>query len=62
MEIQLRTVGMDLWASLEHKLRYKTDVDQAKVAKYGDELKGYAVELNQIETHMQAIFDHLQTE
>lgn len=62
VEIQLRTVGMDLWASLEHKLRYKTDVDQAKVAKYGDELKGYAIELNQIETHMQAIFDHLQTE
>lgn len=25
VEIQLRTVAMDFWASLEHKIRYKTD-------------------------------------
>lgn len=60
VEIQLRTVGMDMWASLEHKLRYKTDVDQQKVEKYGDQLKGYSTELNQIETNMQAIFNDLQ--
>ncbi|MCH5461863.1 GTP pyrophosphokinase family protein [Lactobacillus sp. LC28-10] len=60
VEIQLRTVGMDMWASLEHKLRYKTNVDQQKVEKYGDQLKGYSAELNQIETNMQAIFNDLQ--
>ncbi|MDD6655589.1 MAG: hypothetical protein PUE59_11250 [Treponema sp.] len=24
VEIQLRTIAMDFWASLEHELRYKT--------------------------------------
>ncbi len=27
VEIQLRTIAMDSWASLEHQLRYKKDVD-----------------------------------
>lgn len=25
VEVQLRTIAMDFWASLEHKLKYKTD-------------------------------------
>jgi putative GTP pyrophosphokinase len=53
-------VGMDMWASLEHKLRYKTDVDPDKVVKYGDQLRGYAKELNGIETNLQTIFEKLQ--
>lgn len=27
VEVQLRTIAMDFWASLEHKLKYKKDVD-----------------------------------
>lgn len=27
VEIQLRTIAMDFWASLEHQLRYKKDSD-----------------------------------
>lgn len=27
VEVQLRTIAMDCWASLEHQLRYKKDVD-----------------------------------
>ena len=27
VEIQLRTIAMDSWASLEHQLRYKKDVE-----------------------------------
>ncbi len=27
VEIQLRTIAMDTWASLEHQLRYKKDID-----------------------------------
>lgn len=60
VEIQLRTVGMDMWASLEHKLRYKTDVEKEKVEQFGGQLKNYSSELNQIETNMQHIFNHLQ--
>ena len=26
MEVQLRTIAMDFWASREHKLRYKKDI------------------------------------
>ena len=27
VEVQLRTTGMDLWASIEHKIYYKSDAD-----------------------------------
>ena len=28
VEVQFRTIAMDFWASLEHKMRYKKDVDE----------------------------------
>ncbi len=28
VEVQLRTIAMDFWASLEHKLRYKKDLPE----------------------------------
>ena len=59
VEIQIRTVGMDMWASLEHKLRYKTDTNKELVDKYGDRLKSYANELEQIERGMQDIHQDL---
>ena len=36
-EIQLRTIAMDFWASLEHKIRYKNDVEIGK--NISDELR-----------------------
>lgn len=44
-EIQLRTIAMDSWASLEHKLKYKKDVKNqelivAELKKCADELAG----------------------
>ena len=30
VEIQLRTIAMDFWASLEHQLRYKKDIDDSE--------------------------------
>ena len=42
VEIQLRTIAMDFWASLEHQLRYKKDVEftdeMAKELKFCAEL------------------------
>ena len=29
-EVQFRTITMDFWASLEHKLKYKKDVDNTE--------------------------------
>lgn len=61
VEIQFRTIGMDMWASLEHQLSYKTDADPKKIQQHSANLKHYAKELNDIEIRMQAIFRDLQT-
>lgn len=29
VEVQIRTVAMDFWASLEHQMKYKQDIDNA---------------------------------
>ncbi|EHO51518.1 GTP pyrophosphokinase [Lentilactobacillus kisonensis] len=60
VEVQIRTIGMDMWASLEHKLRYKTDVPADKVEKHTANLQKYAGDLYDIETRMQEIFKDLQ--
>lgn len=54
-EIQFRTMSMDFWASLEHKLKYKQDVPNANlIAK---ELRRFANELASTEMNFQAIRD-----
>jgi len=30
VEVQLRTIAMDFWASLEHKIRYKKDIEDVE--------------------------------
>ncbi|GAK48277.1 putative GTP-pyrophosphokinase [Secundilactobacillus oryzae JCM 18671] len=59
VEIQIRTIGMDMWASLEHKLRYKTDIDEKLVDQYGADLHCYSDELAEIEAKMQTIYQKL---
>lgn len=38
VEVQLRTIAMDFWASLEHKLRYKKDIDSDVAGELAKEL------------------------
>lgn len=38
VEVQLRTIAMDFWASLEHKLRYKKDIPQEEAELLAKEL------------------------
>lgn len=38
VEVQLRTIAMDFWASLEHKLRYKKNIDESEVELLEKEL------------------------
>ena len=38
VEVQLRTIAMDFWASLEHKLRYKKEIPEAEAAQMAEEL------------------------
>lgn len=53
VEIQIRTIAMDFWASLEHKLRYKTgnSVDD----DLRERLKRCAEEISALDTEMQDI-------
>lgn len=53
VEIQMRTVAMDYWASLEHSLRYKNDFNDMK--KYSDKLLECANTLAKTEEVMQEI-------
>ncbi|NVY97016.1 GTP pyrophosphokinase family protein [Lactobacillus sp. DCY120] len=59
VEIQLRTMGMDMWASLEHKLRYKTRTPEDKIDQYVTTLQTYAADIAQIETNLQNISQDL---
>lgn len=38
VEVQLRTIAMETWANLEHKLRYKKDLDEETSALVAGEL------------------------
>lgn len=53
VEVQLRTIAMDFWASLEHKMRYKKDIANADVIF--DELKLCADIIAKTDTKMQNI-------
>lgn len=60
VEIQLRTISMDTWASLEHRLKYKKTVrDQALIVS---ELKRCADELESTDLSMQTLRDLIYEE
>jgi putative GTP pyrophosphokinase len=60
VEVQFRTIAMDFWASLEHKLKYKKEIgDNAEqIAK---ELKECADEINKLDAKMQKIHEEIQS-
>lgn len=53
VEVQFRTIAMDFWASLEHKMKYKRDIENAEVIT--EDLKFSADLINQIDMRMQQI-------
>ena len=53
VEVQIRTIAMDFWASLEHQLRYKKDVPNS--VQIGQELKECADVIAQTDEKMQGI-------
>ena len=55
-EIQIRTNGMDFWATLEHQLRYKKGIEEMDgYEQISDELAKTAHELNNMDLAMQNI-------
>ncbi len=55
VEVQLRTIAMDFWASLEHKLRYKKNIDENEVELLEQELVECAEISASLDNRMQEI-------
>ena len=53
VEIQIRTIAMDFWASLDHQMKYKKDVEDA--SEISDELKECAEVIAQTDLKMLAL-------
>ena len=58
VEVQFRTIAMDFWASLEHKMRYKKDVENAE--EIAHELKLCSEAINTIDYRMQDIRNRIE--
>lgn len=57
VEVQIRTVAMDFWASLEHQLRYKKEKELSP--KVHQELKACAEASANLDKRMQLLFDEI---
>ena len=58
VELQIRTMAMDFWASLEHQLRYKSDVEIPE--HVSDDLKKCADVIAETDQEMQRIAKELK--
>ncbi|MBO4878136.1 MAG: GTP pyrophosphokinase family protein [Ruminococcus sp.] len=54
VEIQIRTMAMDFWASLEHQLKYKTTAELTP--EISEELRACADQIAETDMRMQRIF------
>lgn len=57
-EIQLRTIAMDFWATLEHQMKYKKEIPDERMIR--DELKRCADEIASVDLSMQTIREIIQ--
>lgn len=61
-EIQLRTMAMDFWASLEHKLRYKKELKPETEQEIADKLQKAAETCFQLDMEMEEIRNKIQSQ
>lgn len=59
VEIQIRTVAMDFWASLEHQLKYKKDLKGSKIIE--EELRLCAETISQTDIKMMNIRNKIES-
>ena len=55
VEVQFRTIAMDFWASLEHKMRYKKNIPAEQMKYLQDELYDCAEQSAALDKKMQSI-------
>ena len=60
VEVQLRTIAMDFWASIEHKVRYKKDIKNSEIVSSG--LKECADIISNLDIYMQNIHHYIDDE
>ena len=60
VEVQLRTIAMDFWASLEHKLRYKKNIPESEAEYLAKELVECAGISASLDQRMEAIRDRME--
>ena len=58
VEVQIRTIAMDFWASLEHQLKYKTDSEVS--ADLAQQLKECAETIAATDLKMQSVYKALK--
>lgn len=59
VEVQFRTIAMDFWASLEHKVHYKKKIAEG-AQPIAEELRECAEMISAIDEHMQQIRDRIE--
>ena len=59
VEVQFRTIAMDFWQVLEHKLRYKKDIPADQAQQLQEELLACATQSAQLDNRMQEIRNQL---
>ena len=59
VEVQIRTIAMDYWASLEHQMKYKKDIPDADAVS--NELRLCAASLADIDQRMIALRRHIDS-
>ena len=59
VEVQLRTIAMDFWASLEHKLRYKKNISEEQSIFLAEEMSQCAEISASLDERMQKVKDML---
>ncbi|MBE5800692.1 MAG: GTP pyrophosphokinase family protein [Clostridiales bacterium] len=57
VEVQIRTIAMDFWASLEHRIRYKVDLEVPE--DLNRELYDAAQRIAEVDSDMQRIHDRM---
>lgn len=60
VEVQLRTIAMDFWASLEHKLRYKKNIPESEAEELAKELTECARVSASLDQKMEEIRDRIE--
>jgi putative GTP pyrophosphokinase len=60
VEVQFRTIAMDFWASLEHRMHYKKNIDEKIQEMLVAELRDCAEESANLDIRMETVKDYIE--